>query len=311
LPSKLWQKKQDTPEEKKEKEANTLFVGNVPLKWTKKHLKAVIKGAVGDGYTGKYIAIWFRSEPLAVGFQHKRKLGAIKQQYDDVAADSKNGYVRLDSQEAVRIVTKAVNGLKAGNFHLLRADGVGEHSTLKNFDRKRSVFLGNLPYGVTEAQIRRVLQPAGTVDAVRIVRDRKTMESKGFAFARFEKRAGVKEALQLWNPHIQGRVLRIMKVEDQTTEKESAPAGLDGQHPAAKRVLLRAQRKARARAQKMASTKTSAALAGIKAKKGKIEKQRLRQEKRGKVRKGKGISKEQMAKRAKKAVPSSKKRRTR
>jgi len=244
----------------------------------------VIKGAVGDSYTGKYKQIWFRSEPLAVGYQHNRKLGAIQQQYDDVASHSKNGYVLLDSQEAVRTVSKAAHGLQADS-HVLRADGVGEHSTLQNFDRKRSVFLGNLPYGVTETQIRKVLRPAGTVDAVRIVRDKKTQESKGFAFARFEKRSSVKEALQMWNPHIQGRVLRIFKVEEQTADQEKTPVGFDEQHPAAKRVWQRAQRKARVRAHKMASARTSPMLAGIKAKKQKVEKQRLRQEKKRKGKK--------------------------
>lgn len=81
----------------------------------------------------------------------------------------------LDSPEAVALVAKKVNNLEVAQGHRLRADGVGAASRLR-FDRKRSVFLGALPRRCSEADVRWVLAEAGEVDAVRLVRDRKTQD---------------------------------------------------------------------------------------------------------------------------------------
>ena len=89
--------------------------------------------------------------------------------------DSKNAYVVLSSPEAVLQVAKQVNNLQVAPEHRLRADGVGEAS--KKFDRKRSVFLGALPRRCSEHDVRWVLSEAGELDAVRVIRDRKTQES--------------------------------------------------------------------------------------------------------------------------------------
>jgi RNA recognition motif-containing protein len=46
----------------------------------------------------------------------------------------------------------------------------------------RRLYVGNLPYSVTEASIRGAFSAAGTVDSVTVVTDRDTGQSKGFAF---------------------------------------------------------------------------------------------------------------------------------
>merc|ERR1712129_574938 len=118
-----------------------------------------------------------------------------------------------------------------------RADGVGEAARLQTFDRKRSVFVGNLPASASEADLRSIFKPAGTVDAVRIVCDRHTKACKGFAFIRFKERPSVKAALNLWGVELQGRPVRVMKV---TQHDDAGAAGgyaaWEEHHPAARRL---------------------------------------------------------------------------
>merc|ERR1712039_1042371 len=170
-----------------------------------------------------------------------KKGGAIQKAYS-TDSDSKNAYVVLQLDEDVPVVVKAVNNLKADDTHVLRADGCGKQAVLNKFDRKRSVFIGNLPQRATEADIRKAMEPAGTIDAVRLVRDKVTKECKGFAFVRFKDRWSVKEALNMWGAEVQGRQIRVMKVEDDKAAErleKQRNKGDDSNHPAMLRMKRR------------------------------------------------------------------------
>lgn len=45
-----------------------------------------------------------------------------------------------------------------------------------------NLYVGNLNYKVRESDLREVMEEYGTVDSVRIITDRETRRSKGFAF---------------------------------------------------------------------------------------------------------------------------------
>ncbi|MDR2234003.1 MAG: RNA-binding protein [Tannerella sp.] len=45
-----------------------------------------------------------------------------------------------------------------------------------------NIYIGNLSYRVREDDLRRALEEYGTVDSVRVIKDRDTGRSKGFAF---------------------------------------------------------------------------------------------------------------------------------
>jgi len=233
------EKRRLTEEEQRERDAKTLFVGNVPLKWEKKQLRQALRAAVGDKYSGIFKPIWFRAVPLEDKWSGKmRKAGSILGAYNERAADAKNAYVVLTSPEDVSVVRHAVNGYKASERHVLRADGVGEAATLVNFDRKRSIFVGNLPSSTAEADLREVFASIGTIDAVRVIRDRVTKACKGFAFIRFSERGSVKAALEYWGAEVQGRPIRVMKVERPQGE-DDATNKADSDHPAARRIAMR------------------------------------------------------------------------
>merc|ERR1711935_510453 len=171
-----------------------------------------------------------------MGWQgNTRKVGSVMKDHAKGVADAKNAYVVLTSPEDVTTVRHAVHGYVADERHVLRADGVGEAAKLQTFDRKRSVFVGNLPASTSEADLRSIFKPAGTVDAVRIVCDRHTKACKGFAFVRFKERPGVKAALNLWGVELQGRPVRVMKVTQHDDAGTSGSyATEEAHHPAAR-----------------------------------------------------------------------------
>ena len=45
-----------------------------------------------------------------------------------------------------------------------------------------NMYIGNLSYNVKEADLRQVMEEYGTVDSVKLITDRETRKSKGFAF---------------------------------------------------------------------------------------------------------------------------------
>lgn len=48
-----------------------------------------------------------------------------------------------------------------------------------------NIYIGNLNYRVRESDLKQVLEEYGTVESVKLIIDRETKRSKGFAFAEF------------------------------------------------------------------------------------------------------------------------------
>ena len=84
------------------------------------------------------------------------------------------------------------------------------------YDRKRSVFLGNLHYSVDEEEVRAAFGPLvgggdASIESVRIVRDRATNKGKGFGFVLFAERTHVAEALAAHGVKLHGRPMRVTR----------------------------------------------------------------------------------------------------
>lgn len=58
--------------------------------------------------------------------------------------------------------------------------------TLQNFDPKKTLFVGNLPYDITEEELRNHFADIGELEGVRVVRDSKFSIGKGFGFVAFQ-----------------------------------------------------------------------------------------------------------------------------
>ncbi|KAK4116460.1 hypothetical protein N656DRAFT_700936 [Canariomyces notabilis] len=74
----------------------------------------------------------------------------------------------------------------------------------------RSVFVGNIPYGLTEEQIIELFSGAGRVLSFRLVNDRETGRPKGFGFAEYADYDSAASAVRNLNDYeIMGRKLRV------------------------------------------------------------------------------------------------------
>ncbi|KAJ4297123.1 hypothetical protein N0V88_004041 [Collariella sp. IMI 366227] len=74
----------------------------------------------------------------------------------------------------------------------------------------RVVFVGNIPYGLTEEQITEIFSGAGRVLNFRLVYDRETGRPKGFGFAEFPDYDSAASAVRNLNDYeIMGRKLRV------------------------------------------------------------------------------------------------------
>jgi len=72
------------------------------------------------------------------------------------------------------------------------------------------VFVGNIPYGLTEEQITEIFSSAGRVVSFRLVYDRETGRPKGFGFAEYSDPETAASAVRnLDNYEIMGRKLRV------------------------------------------------------------------------------------------------------
>ncbi len=89
------------------------------------------------------------------------------------------------------------------------------------------LFVGNLAYDVTEAELREFLSPAGSVVSVRLPADRETGRPRGFAFVEFAEAAQAEEAIRRFNQQVfKGRPLVINEArprEEGSGPRPSAP----------------------------------------------------------------------------------------
>ena len=59
-----------------------------------------------------------------------------------------------------------------------------------------NIYIGNLNYRVKEADLQQVIEEYGAVESVKIIKDRETGKSKGFAFIEMNNDAQAKQAIE-------------------------------------------------------------------------------------------------------------------
>jgi RNA recognition motif-containing protein len=80
----------------------------------------------------------------------------------------------------------------------------------------KRLFVGNLPYTITEERLRDVFTSAGDVESVSIILNRETRQGKGFAFVEMETEEAAKKAIALLNGHqLENRSLIVNEARPQ------------------------------------------------------------------------------------------------
>ncbi|SEG08675.1 MULTISPECIES: RNA recognition motif domain-containing protein [Parabacteroides] len=62
-----------------------------------------------------------------------------------------------------------------------------------------NIYIGNLNYRVREDDLKQVMEEYGAVDSVKIIKDRETGKSKGFAFVEMPDDSAAKKAIEELN----------------------------------------------------------------------------------------------------------------
>lgn len=85
------------------------------------------------------------------------------------------------------------------------------------------LYVGNLPFNVTEAELREHFSTIGPISYLSIPTDRETGKQRGFAFVEFKDRAQADEAIRkLNNQSFQGRSLSVSEARAKNDNRRAA-----------------------------------------------------------------------------------------
>jgi RNA recognition motif-containing protein len=81
----------------------------------------------------------------------------------------------------------------------------------------RKLYVGNLPYETSEADLEQLFAQAGPVESVNVIRDRETGRARGFAFVEMATDDGAQAAVSTLNERdFGGRRLTVNEARPQT-----------------------------------------------------------------------------------------------
>jgi len=81
----------------------------------------------------------------------------------------------------------------------------------------KNIFVGNLSFGATEAAVRTLFEPYGTVEKVSIITDRDTGQARGFGFVEMSSNTEAYRAIaELNGRDLDGRTLNVNEARPKT-----------------------------------------------------------------------------------------------
>lgn len=86
------------------------------------------------------------------------------------------------------------------------------------------VYVGGLPYSVTDGQLEELFSTHGTVESARVISDRMTGRSRGFGFVEMSSADEAQRAIEALNgTQLEGRTLMVSEARPQ--ERRPRPSG--------------------------------------------------------------------------------------
>src|SRR5215510_2812282 len=94
------------------------------------------------------------------------------------------------------------------------------------------LFVGNLPYSTTEAELREHFSAVGPLSYVHLPTDRESGKPRGFAFVEFDDRAKAEEAVRRFNNQLfKGRPMAVNEARAREDRpRPSAPPAYTPRH---------------------------------------------------------------------------------
>ena len=91
------------------------------------------------------------------------------------------------------------------------------------------LYVGGLPYSVTDDKLQEIFSPHGTVESARVITDRMTGRSRGFGFVEMSSQAEAEEATKNLNgTDLEGRSLTVNEAKPQTERSGGGGRGGGG-----------------------------------------------------------------------------------
>jgi RNA recognition motif-containing protein len=91
------------------------------------------------------------------------------------------------------------------------------------------LYVGGLPYSVTETQLEEVFTAHGTVESARVITDRMSGRSRGFGFVEMSSPEEAEEAMQKLNgTELEGRTLTVNEAKPQQPRSDGGGGGGGG-----------------------------------------------------------------------------------
>ncbi|MDQ7826996.1 MAG: RNA-binding protein [Candidatus Eremiobacteraeota bacterium] len=90
----------------------------------------------------------------------------------------------------------------------------------------KKLYVGGLPYGITEETLTQTFQGAGAVDNVSIITDRETGRPKGFGFVEMTTEEEAQKAIQMLNnTQMDGRTIVVNEARPRTEGGDRRSSG--------------------------------------------------------------------------------------
>ncbi|XP_023227274.1 RNA-binding protein 34-like isoform X1 [Centruroides sculpturatus] len=199
-------KKYQKTSEDYDKDKRTVFVGNLPVTFNKEEIKNIFKSF------GVVESIRIRSAaPIKPTLP--KKVAVIKNLYHpDIT--SYNAYIVFKTEHMAMDSLK-LNGTKIQDNHI-RVDRVNNN---QQHDYRKTIFVGNLPYNITDEELWKFFETCGEIINVRVIRDKSTRIGKGFGYVLFKSRDSSNRAIKMDGNELKGRPLRISRASKNENKK--------------------------------------------------------------------------------------------
>lgn len=201
--------------------SRTIFIGNVPIECSKKQgYKQLwqLFSQFGEISTIRFRSIAF-SEP---GMNRKDAFASGSHFHPN--RNSFNAYIVFKDKNSVNSALSLHGTLLLGKH--LRVDRCDEQK--HSFNKKRTIFIGNLAFDVEDEELWRHFETCGKVVNLRIIRDRETNFGKGFAYVQFDTIEGLQASLAMNGTIFKERSLRICRYEGENKRNKKSEKKLDG-----------------------------------------------------------------------------------
>lgn len=93
----------------------------------------------------------------------------------------------------------------------------------------KKLYVGNLPYSATDMSLSNTFSQCGTVESAKIIMDRETGRSKGFAFVEMSSAAEAQDAISKFNgSDYEGRAMTVNEARPQAPRDNGGRGGRGG-----------------------------------------------------------------------------------